>query len=128
MVLDVERSASAKDEGFGKGGRLTLNPRRGRSVTHRGTDRDDALVGTPGDDAIAGGRGDDVIDGRGGYDAASGGAGDDLFVLSDGQFLRIDSGAGHDIVSVEGETTFDLVSTGTRVRAIEEVDLTPGRP
>ena len=80
-----------------------------RSVTHVGTDGDDAITGGndidnikggDGDDLLAGGAGKDVLDGGAGNDHLDGGAGDD-WLISGGGNDQMAGDAGDDRFSFE---------------------------
>ncbi|MAL97468.1 MAG: hypothetical protein CL583_03365 [Alteromonadaceae bacterium] len=86
-------------------GRLTGNP----SVNH--------LVGTDGND---------TIDGKGGADTVVAGSGDDIILVSDLAFTRIDGGRGlfDTLALTEGGLTLDLTALGyEHIRNLEVIDL-----
>ena len=56
-------------------------------ATQTGTDNDDILIGTSGIDTINGGAGNDTITGGKGVDTLSGGAGNDIFIISEDEFV-----------------------------------------
>jgi len=94
-------------------------------VTHEGTDASELLTGTIGADVMVAGLGDDTVIGGGGADVLRGGGGDDLLSIGDTSFARIDGGAGHDTVALEGSgDTLDLTLLGsTEIQGVEAFDL-----
>ena len=75
---------------------------------------------------MIGGLDNDVLVGSGGGNVMRGGAGDDVLVISDILFERIDGGTGNDILRLAGSgTTLDLTSTSnTKITGVETIDLT----
>ena len=76
-----------------------------------------ALVGTAGDNTLTGGTD---------TPAFYAGAGDDMIVLADGTFMRVDGGYGNDTLNF-GDATFDFTDDNrTRVRSVETLALDGG--
>ena len=95
-------------------------------VTNAGTTGNDTLTGTSGNDILIGGLGNDVLIGGAGNDVLIGGAGNDVFVFDTGDTLRVDGGAGADVLRFDGSaTSLDITSaSATPFENFEEVDLT----
>ena len=72
--------------------------------TLTGEDGDDRLLGGAGDDSLNGGGGNDYLDGKDGADELFGGGGDDLFVLEQAGFRKLDGGSGIDTLRFSGAT------------------------
>jgi hypothetical protein len=99
------------------------------AVTHLGTTGNDILSGTAANDVILGGRGDDVITGNGGIDRIVGGTGNDMLIISNANFGRVDGGAGTDTLRMAGTNGFTLnLSTlaAGAIKDIERIDLVAG--
>ena len=95
-------------------------------VSQEGTSDADLLVGTALGDNLLGGQGDDHLCGNGGADALNGGLGDDILVVSDANFIRLDGGAGFDTVLWSGENiNLDLASAPSGlISDVEHIDVT----
>jgi hypothetical protein len=104
------------------------------SVTHSGTDGDDAIAGTAADDSFVGGLGNDTLTGGGGVDSFHGGAGDDAIHVSDGSFQKVDGGNGADTLHLDFGGLVDLgnidgdAATGdqAKIQSIETIDTDNG--
>jgi hypothetical protein len=81
-----------------------------QSVTHAGTDGNDAVAGTSADDNFIGGLGDDTLTGAGGVDSFHGGAGDDAIHVDDGTFRKVDGGNGADSLHLDFGGLVDLAN------------------
>jgi Ca2+-binding RTX toxin-like protein len=97
-------------------------------LTQVGTLANDVLQGTATGDAMIGNSGTDFLIGNKGIDALSGGSGNDVFIIGDTTFRRIDGGSGFDVLKLEGELdqTWDLtdLAPGGRLRDLEVIDVT----
>ncbi len=78
----------------------------------------DALTGTSGDDRIFGYAGDDQIIGNGGADTINGGGGDDRIFI-DATPIRIDGGAGNDLLSITAG--HDVTIGNAQISGIEAI-------
>ena len=78
------------------------------SVTHSGTDGDDAIAGSPADESFIAGVGNDTLTGGGGVDSFHGGAGDDAIHVGDGSFRKVDGGNGADTLHLDFGGLVDL--------------------
>jgi hypothetical protein len=78
------------------------------SVTHSGTDGNDAIAGTAADDSFVGGLDNDTLTGGGGVDSFQGGAGDDAIHVGDGSFRKVDGGNGADTLHLDFGDLVDL--------------------
>lgn len=86
------------------------------------------FTGSAGNDVLVGGGGGDTLVGNGGQDAIFGGAGDDRIVVKDLGFLKVDGGAGNDVLAFDIDGTIDLSAIPAgRFAGIERLDLTDGR-
>ena len=85
-----------------------------------------ALAGTAGADVMIGGQGDNRLDGFGGADVLKGGAGNDLLVVTDLNFQRIEGDSGTDTLVLEGTgLNLDLTATSNlKITGVEKIDLT----
>ncbi len=92
-----------------------------KGFTLQGKEGDDRLLGGAADegDILRGGEGNDYLDGKGGRDELYGGNGDDLFVLEQADFSKIEGGSGIDILrfscamlgkNLDGKELLDNVS------------------
>lgn len=115
LVLDLSQSA----------GGVTLT---GFAVGLQGTGGADTLTGTLGAgdiEVFSGGAGADTLTNAAGADLLHGGADDDLFVLADAGFGRLDGGSGLDVVDFSGadNQAFDLTALrGDQLSNIERID------
>jgi VCBS repeat-containing protein len=86
------------------------------------------FTGSAGNDVLVGGGGGDTLIGNGGHDLIRGAGGDDRIVVKDLGFLKVDGGAGNDVLAFDMDGTIDLSSLGTgHFASVERVDLTDGK-
>ncbi len=97
------------------------------AVDFQGTASGDTLTGlTLDQEVFVGEGGDDTLASFGGTDLLHGGAGDDLFILPDLSFGRLDGGDGLDRVVFEGDNpgSFNLIPLrGDQLSNIERIDI-----
>ncbi len=110
-------------------------PTEDGSLLTEGTAGDDQLTASGGpevSDRLVGLSGDDTLTGDGGSDTLQGGAGDDVFRITDTEFLLADGGSGFDTILVVNEDV-DLnlrqdPAADLRLRDIEAIDLRNNGP
>lgn len=98
-----------------------------QTITNLGDGAGNVFAGTGGFEVFVTKAGDDTITGGGGADLMHSGSGNDVFVLADVGFGRLDGGADFDLVDFSGEAnqTFDLTTLrGDQLSNIERIDLT----
>ncbi len=92
--------------------------------THIGTIGNDTLIGTTNADIMNGKQGNDTLNTRGGVDTAYGAQGDDLIILQDNTFMKVDGGSGFDTVAWDNSQEFDLTNIfDNKLEGIERIDL-----
>ena len=88
-----------------------------------------SLTGTNASDALSGGGLADTIDGQRGPDVLRGFAGNDILIIGDAGFVRVDGGTGTDTLRLAGPSGFGLdLSTlaAGAIKDIEQIDLVAG--
>jgi hypothetical protein len=104
------------------------------SVTHSGTDGNDAIAGSSTDDTFVGGLGKDTLTGSGGVDSFHGGAGDDAIHVGDGSFRKVDGGNGADTLHLDFGGLVDLgnidgdtaTADQAKIQSVETIDTDNG--
>jgi hypothetical protein len=94
-------------------------------VDRLGTPQNDVIEGDVAANYIVTGRGDDELSGGGGGDVMYAGPGNDVIVVPDGDFFRIDGGTGDDTLRIDGDgNALDLTNSyELAVRGIETIEL-----
>ncbi len=98
------------------------------SVNQYGTfDGNDVMIGTPTGENMIGASGNDIIKGNGGADYLQSSRGDDVLIVADTYFTKVDGGDGNDTLVFAGYTDQDfaledLIASG-KIEGIEAIDL-----